>query len=181
MQKIRRWIFPAGLILFSVAFAFVAHIMKFGPVKICRSYVLVYVTAYLARVDMKERIVPNKVLVWLLVFQIICFVPEGLLYPGYFGAFVVSSLFGGLLGMAVLAAGNVIRKGGMGFGDIKYIGIAGFYMGTDGILFVIFLSLLSAAIYCGIMLLMKKLTAKDEVPLMPFLFGGLLATCLLGI
>lgn len=181
MQKIKKWILPVCLLIFTVAFAFVAHLMQFGPVKICRYYVLVYVSAYLAYVDIKERVVPNKVLFWLFVFRIFCFAPEGILYGGYLGSYFLSAVFGGLLGMAVLAAGNLIRRGGMGFGDIKYAGMAGFYMGSNGILFVIFLALLSAAVYCGVMLLMKKLTAKDEIPLMPFLFGGLLVTCLLGI
>lgn len=181
MQTIKKWIFPVLLFLFTAAFAFVAHLMQFGPVKICRYYVLVYASAYLAFVDIRERIVPNKVLVWLFVFRILCFAPEGILYRGYLGSYILSSVFGGLLGMAVLAAGNLIRRGGMGFGDIKYVGVAGFYMGSNGILFVIFLALLSAAVYCGVMLARKKLTAKDEIALMPFLFGGLLVTCLLGI
>lgn len=181
MQKIKKGILPAVLIVFTIAFAFVAYLMQFGPVKIFRYYALVYVTAYLAYIDLKSRIVPNKILLAMMGLRFVCFVPEGLLYPGFAIRFISSAVLGCLLGMGILAVGNILCKKGMGYGDIKYVGTAGFYMGPNGILFVIFLSLFFSAVYCGIMLLTKKLTVKDEIPLMPFLFAGVLLTCLLGI
>ncbi|MCI8489793.1 MAG: prepilin peptidase [Lachnospiraceae bacterium] len=181
MKKIKKGILPGILALFTIAFAFVVYLMKFGPVKIFRYYALVYVTAYLAWIDIEKRIVPNHILLGLVGLRLFCFVPEALLYGGYIGSFISSACLGALLGIIMLSLGNFLGRKGMGFGDIKFVGTAGFYMGPNGVLFVIFFSLLFAALYCGIMLLAKKLTVKDEIPMMPFLFGGLLVTCLLGI
>ncbi len=181
MQKVKKAALFVGFALFAIAFAFVAHWMEFGPVKIFRYYALVCVTAYLAVTDLRHRIVPNQILLGLAGLRLVCFVPEAVLYREHMVNFFWSALLGSLLGMAILGMGNLLCRGGMGFGDIKYVGAAGLYLGPNGILAVLFFSLLFSAVYCGVMLLAKKLGAKDEIPLMPFLFAGLLVTCLLGI
>ena len=107
--------------------------------------------------------------------------PEALLYPGYLGSFLLVSVSGAVLGMVILFISNVICKHGMGMGDIKLFGIIGFYVGVGGILFVMFFALLFAAVYSGILLLRKKLRAKDEIPFVPFIFAGTIVTFLLGI
>ena len=83
--------------------------------------------------------------------------------------------------MLILFVGNLICKKGMGYGDIKLFGVIGYYVGPQTVLGVLFFSLLFAAVYSILLLLMKKIKAKDEIPFVPFIFAGLAAASLLGI
>ncbi len=168
------------LVLFSAGFGYVSWVLKFGPVKILRYYILVYTVYYLACVDLKTRIVPNRILLILLAVRTALFLAEALLYPEYILAFLSSSVSGAVLGMAVLLTGNVLCRKGMGFGDIKLSGVIGYYVGPQAVMFVLFFSLLTAAVYSIVLLLGKKISAKDEIPFVPFVFAGLAVTCLLG-
>lgn len=181
MPNIKHKILLAALLVFTVSFPFVAYVMQFGPVKIVRSYVLVYALYVLSGIDLETKTVPNRILLVLLGVRIILFVPEAVLYPGYLGNFVFASAAGALLSMAVLAAGNLICKHGMGMGDIKLFGVAGCYVGMGGVIVIMFFSLFFAALCSGVLLLRKRLRAKDEIPFVPFIFAGTIVTFLLGI
>lgn len=180
-RNIKRILLAVLLVLVTAAFAFVAYLMEYGPVKIVRYYVLMYTVCYLACVDIKKQIVPNRILLGLLLVRALLLIPELLLYPAYIGGFLLASVLGAVLGMAVLFVGNIICKKGMGLGDIKLFGVIGCYVGPEAVLFVLFFSLFLAAIYSIILLLGKKIGAKDEIPFVPFVFAGLIVTCLLGI
>ncbi len=181
MTKLQKGIITAGLILFSAGFACVSYLLEYGVVKMIRYFLLGYTLAYLAGVDAEKRIVPNKSILILLVLRVVLFVPEALLYPGYLGSFLLSSFAGAACGMAVLLFGNVICRNGMGAGDIKLFGVIGFYLGPDAVLAVMLGALLFAAIYSAGKLAGKKISLKDEIPFVPFVFAGFIAASLLGV
>lgn len=169
------------LALFTVGFGSVAYVLEYGPVKIIRYYILVYGLCYLAWVDLKRQIVPNRVLLILLAVRAVLFLPEILLYPGYFFAFAGSSVLGALIGMAVLFAGYFIGKKGIGMGDIKLFGVTGWYVGPMPVMTMMFLSLCFAAVYSMIKLLLRQIRKEDEIPFVPFVFAGVIAGTLLGV
>ncbi len=169
------------LILFTTGFGYVAYLLEYGPVKIMRYYILAYSLCYLAWMDFKQRIVSNRILLILLAVRAVLFLPEWLLYPGYILDFVLTSLFGALLAMAVLFAGYFIGKKGIGMGDIKLFGVMGWYVGPMPVMAMMFLSLCFAAVYGIIQLLRKKLKKEDEIPFVPFVLAGAVAGALLGV
>ncbi len=175
MTKLQKGIIRAGLILFSAGFAFVSYLLEYGAVKILRYYVLGIMLAYLARVDIEKRIVPNRSILLLLALRMVLFVPEALLYPGYLGSFLLSSFAGAICGMSILFLGNLICRNGMGAGDIKLFGVIGFYV------VVMLGALFFAAIYSAAKLAVRKIRLKDEIPFVPFVFAGFLVTALLGV
>ncbi len=69
----------------------------------------------------------------------------------------------------------------MGAGDIKLFGVIGFYLGPDAVLSVMLGALFLAAVYSAGKLLGKKIHLKDEIPFVPFVFAGFIATALLGV
>lgn len=168
------------LLLFMGGFAYVAHVLSYGPVKILRYYILVCTTCYLAYVDMVKQIVPNRVLLALAAVRAVLFLPEMWLYPDYIGTFLWSSVIGSLSVMAVLFAGYFVCKKGMGLGDIKLFGVIGWYVGPMTAFAMLLLALCIAAVCSVAALLAKRIDRKAEIPFVPFVFAGMVFGALLG-
>ncbi len=117
--------------------------------------------------DLKCRELPD---LWLLLPA--CFYAAAWLF-GYQPAALHSSLFTVFLLSAVLGLIYLIRKDAIGLGDIKLILICALYLGGEcaGML----LRGMTAAFICSMaLLLMRRATAKSELPFVPFLLLGAL-------
>ena len=167
--------------VYTAALLFIAYLLEYGPVKIIRYCILSAAIFYLAYLDIKSRIVPNRILLVLLAIRLFLLIPETVLYPDYLSVFITSSVFGAVAAMLLLIIGNLIAKKGMGYGDIKLFGVIGFYVGMQSVLGILFFSLVFAAVYCIVLLIRKKISARDEIPFVPFVFAGFAAASLLGV
>ena len=67
----------------------------------------------------------------------------------------------------------LFSKGGVGAGDVKLIAIIGFYYGLVGVLSILMVTLVFAAVVSACMLLSKKAKMKSTLPMAPFIFLGL--------
>ena len=74
-----------------------------------------------------------------------------------------------------------LTRGGVGAGDVKLFAVLGFYFGSGPIFTVVFLTIVYAAVYNIVKLVMKKTDLKQEIPFAPFIFLGTLTTMLLGM
>jgi len=112
--------------------------------------------------DYTYSLIPNKVLLFFLPFLIIAriIVP---LEPWW------SPILGGLVGFGLLFLIIILSRGGMGAGDMKYIGVLGIVFGFPNILLVFFLSTLYGAVVNIVLLLLKKVTRKSKVPFGPYI------------
>lgn len=68
----------------------------------------------------------------------------------------------------------LLKKGCLGGGDIKLLGTVGLYLGSPGILYASFLGFLLAAFYGVFLLLSKKKSPGDHIPMGPFLSAGII-------
>ena len=69
-----------------------------------------------------------------------------------------------------------VSRRGLGGGDVKLMSAAGLYLGYDGVLTaLLYGSVLSAAAALAL-IAGKKMTAKDTIPMVPFLYVGILLT-----
>lgn len=168
-------------VLHLAVFLYVAYLLEYGPIKIVRYCALSFTLFYLAGVDIKSRMVPNRILLMLLALRGVLLILEAILYPGYFAGFAFSIVTGAGAVMLVLLAGNIICKRGMGFGDIKLFGVIGAYVGMQTAFGILFFSLAAAALYSIVLLARKKIGAKDEIPFAPFVYFGFVAASLLGV
>jgi Flp pilus assembly protein protease CpaA len=136
----------------------------------------VYAAAYL---DLRTRKVPNKLVLamlaaWLLIMSIYvvadiesaveCLVP---------------SLIGGAAGGGFFLVMYLISGKGIGGGDIKLITVIGLCLTFAKLMPMLFISSLLTALYAGGLLLMKKATMKTAIPMVPFLYAGILAVLFL--
>lgn len=129
---------------------------------------LVGICFYLSWTDMRQRRIPNIVL---LVSGI---------FTGLFGAILwgweqwMEHLF--LTGGILLAFGLIAwhRPALIGMGDVKLLGLLGFALGMRGFVLTMTWACAMAFLVCLILLLLKRIDSRTPIPFAPFLTVGLL-------
>ena len=128
--------------------------------------------AFLAVTDLKIRKVPNKflgilLLLWILfeAFYILTDINKGI-------AFLLSGVFSGVIAGIIFFATYLISKKRLGAGDIKLSVIMGLYLRDDMILGAILYGTVICCLYSLIQVARKKISMKDSVPMVPFLYLG---------
>ena len=132
----------------------------------------------LCQIDRKLHIVPNRVLavmtaVWLTVCAVtVIFTTEAGI------ALVFSGVGGALIAGAVFFLCYLISGRQLGGGDVKLSFVMGLYLTTSRILGAITYGVIVCCIYTVILLILKKISLKDGLPLVPFLYLGVLLVML---
>lgn len=136
--------------------------------------------AALAVADWKKQVIPNFFLLFLL-----------LLWTGAVGIYMIKdtaeglSLFfrsaaGCLTGGAIFLLCYLISGRKLGAGDVKLAFVMGLYLTGQRIIGAFFYGLLLCCIYSMVQMCRKKLGLKDGVPMVPFLYLGVLITLFIG-
>ncbi len=87
----------------------------------------------------------------------------------------IEELGGVLIGVFLLIV-NRITRGAIGIGDALLIIVTGLFLGFEKNITMLLLGLLLAAVWAGILLTLKKVNGKYEIPFVPFLFLSCLVT-----
>lgn len=122
--------------------------------------------------DLKERIIPNKIVLFLLVAGIfITILDKENLYSHIIGFFIV----GGLIFLL-----TIITKG-FGMGDVKYMFAIGLLLGLKIGINSLLLGFVLGGFGSGIMLVMKKVKKTDKIAFGPYLVIGSIIALLYSI
>lgn len=130
--------------------------------------------------DFWEKIVPNMLLlVLVLLFMIITGLQgvanmDRMLYglmPAALGVIFCALSFG---------LGYLFSRGSMGAGDVKLSLVMGLYLTGEYVAGAVLYGCIAAALFSVIQLTRKKLTRKDKIPFVPFLYIGLIIRFLAG-
>lgn len=130
--------------------------------------------------DLWEHIVPNKLLL-LHVLLWVVIVGAGLIRNfdymlGYLAEYIIGFLFCALsFGLCC-----IISRGKLGAGDVKLALLLGMYIPAGYITAAVFYGCVLSAAVLIILLLIKKITSKELIPFVPFLYIGLAIKYLLG-
>lgn len=139
--------------------------MKTGfQLELAAALLLVSLLAVITVSDLKYMVIPDKVLLFFLIFFILVRIIEPL-NPWW------DSVLGALAGFLILYLLAVISRGGMGGGDIKLFFVLGIILGTKKVLLALFIASLAGALY-GLALMVKKGFKKR----IPGPFGPFIAT-----
>lgn len=156
-------------------------VFSYNILKILR-YLILYAALFLtAWIDQGNKRIPNKILKVLLGIRGILIILEWLVFPKLGLAVLISALLGMLFGGGMFLLAHFLTKGGVGMGDVKLLAVIGAYMGSGSIMAVAFLSVAASAFYSIVMLLLKKIKLKEEIPFAPFIFIGTVLTMALGM
>lgn len=158
------------------------HFAKGGTdiLSVAVRYVCLSAACYLlAWIDYYEKRIPNRILVILLVTRIVLLVWDIALNPEYWLDAIKYPVVGLLIGLIVILAGHLVYRQGVGMGDVKLLGVVGFFVGSTQILSVLFNTFLFAAVFGIALLILGKAKLKDSFPFAPFVCAGAMANTVL--
>ena len=124
--------------------------------------------------DLKTQQVPNRIVLLLLaswvleLFLRLLFVQEGI------SLFLLQSGSGCLIAGVVFLTVYILSKKGLGGGDVKFMAAAGLLLGGRAVLPVILIGSVLSSVICLVLILLKKKKKTDTMPLIPFLYLGIL-------
>lgn len=136
-----------------------------------RDIILTHFLFYIAIIDYKLKLIPNKTLLVLLAICVIITVLQ--LISGENAINLLSDcVLGGIIAGGIFFIGNLISRNGMGMGDVKLMAAAGLMIGMNKIMGLIFWSLFTSLIAGLILIAAKKAKIKTAIPLAPFFLAG---------
>ena len=129
---------------------------------------LAFVLVWLAAIDLRERILPNRIVIPATVGVLAA---HALLTPHDVLQYLVAAVAAG----ALFLLPALLRPGALGMGDVKLAVLLGAGLGSD-VVPALTLGLFAAGFYAVVLVFMRGRAAmKTEMPLGPFLaFGAIL-------
>lgn len=152
----------------------------YGPLKVVRYLLLLAILYPIAWEDAREKRIPNRWLLYILLCRGILFTAELFFFPALRMENLKFTLFGGLVSGAVFYAAYVLSRHAIGMGDVKLVAVIGMCLGFGSTYLVMIVSLILSALYGGSLVLRKKKGMKDEIAFGPFLALGTLVVLLIG-
>lgn len=161
-------LYMVGAVLFALLFT----LYGYGPVKIIRHCLLLGGLVPIGYEDYKEKRIPNRWLLALIIIRAILFGVESVLYPAFIWENVKFILFGAAVNGIILFLAYVISRHSIGVGDVKLFIVLGMYLGTGRTYLILLSALIIAACYGVVKVWRKSMTTKDEMAFAPFVAIG---------
>lgn len=150
-----------------------------APFEALRGVAVLAIGFWIAWHDFRTKTIPNRgVLILLSAWAVVTATQLFLETDSAINALrdsLVGFALAGILGLLVY----FISRKGLGGGDVKFMAVAGLYLGFDNTLPAMLVASVLAAAYGGVMILMKKMDKKDALPFSPFLYIGIVLTIFL--
>ena len=151
----------------------VSHVQPFVIIQ----RLLLIVFGYIATVnDVKTKTIKNSLVLAMLAAWIVITVPLLLFDINNSVGILLDAILGFVTSGALFMLVYVLSRKGLGGGDVKFMAVAGLYLGFYGVLPAILVGTMSAALVGIVLLITKKINRKDSIPLAPFLYVGILVT-----
>lgn len=147
-----------------------------GIFEILRTVTATLALFYVAIIDYKFKVIPNKYLLGLLGLTVALLGAEAIFEFGGFRFTIVMSLLGSLVCGTLFMITNLVSRNGLGMGDVKLMYIIGLLVGLDDALGGLIWTFGMSAVYGIVLMIMKKLKMKSRIALGPFFFLGFLGS-----
>lgn len=134
--------------------------------------IFIYSLFLTASIDLKQKKIPNIMVLFILAERIVFFIPEFILYREAFSTVLLSSLVGLVTAGFIMIVCRFISRGGMGAGDVKLFSAIGFMVGLSGVVSILFYSLFLASAVSIFLLVSRKAKFRETIPMAPFIFAG---------
>lgn len=136
---------------------------------------LLLVIGYLIAIkDMRNKNIPNSMILALLVCWLFTIFPQLVVDIEIGLGRLKNAAIGFLIGGGLFLLVYLISKNGLGGGDVKLMAVVGLYLGMNGVLPAMLYGSILAAAFGLVLILLKKISWKDTIPLVPFLYVGIL-------
>lgn len=164
---------PAAAVLYLIL-----HWNRISPAILLLREVLLVLGYFAAVKDAREQTVPNRLVLTMLGAWCMILVPQLFVQPETGLSLLLTGGVGAIFAGAVFLTVYFVSRRGLGGGDVKLMTVFGLYLGLDGVVPAMLYGTLLAAVAGGILILLKKVGPKDAIPLVPFLYLGVVATVL---
>ncbi len=155
---------------------FLACACRFGITLEALFYLtLLYIMLAIALIDYEHRIIPNSLVAAGLAAALLLQAPMLLAYRFTVSDALLSgrtlsdSFYGFLAGGTLMLIVFLVSRGGMGAGDVKLMGMIGFYVGLGGTFLVMLFGFLFGALVGVAGMISGRLSRKDALPFAPYL------------
>jgi prepilin signal peptidase PulO-like enzyme (type II secretory pathway) len=88
------------------------------------------------------------------------------------GRDTIISLLGGVVGLSLFSLAALVRRGGMGAGDVKLAALIGLMVGFPRVLWALALGVLAGGVTSVLLFLFRLRGLKSYIPYAPFLCSG---------
>ncbi len=129
--------------------------------------------------DLKYRKVSNRWCLWGVFAALVMLIMQSMLGKGGL-TFLLDRVLGALFASGFLLLGTLIRRGGIGMGDVKVFFVLGLLLGAERVGIVLFLTLVAALIVAAVGLVSKRISRKHQLPLCTFAYIAMVFMCLIG-
>lgn len=160
-------------ILSAVAYVLISQITGFGLTSM-EGVLLFSLCLCLSVVDYRIRKIPNELLLALIIIKAVLLVID---YKPYG---LIKAIIGFALGIVIFMVPSFLGIN-IGWGDIKYAAVAGFYLGAVSLLQVIIVMALGLGAYTIYLLVSKRGNLKTAAALGPYISLGIIVTMLFPI
>lgn len=143
-------------------------------------YTVLVVMTILCITDYWEKVVPNKILLMLILIGVIVIGIQGVLDMNVVIRMFPSMVLGLVFCAIAFGLTYIVSRGSMGSGDVKLAILLGIFLTGEYVVGTIFYGCLASALFSIVQMARKKLTRKDVLPFVPFLYIGLIITYLVG-
>lgn len=143
-------------------------------------FVMLTAMTFFCMTDYWEQIVPNKMLLLLLLLFLLILGGQGIRDGETLVRLLPSLVLGLLFSMISFGLGYLLGRGSMGAGDVKLAFVLGLYLTGEYVVGAVFYGCMASAVYSLVQMARKKLSRKDTIPFVPFLYLGLIIRYLVG-
>lgn len=168
------WIMLAAYVAIAIPTVIVFSMYEYSGTRIIRYLILFCALGFCSYIDVKKRIIPNSVLLWLLLARTGLLVIEIVAAPDLWKVMALRMLLGAAASFVVLWIAALASKGGIGMGDVKLMMLIGYYVGFESILSCITTPMLLFGIFGLTLVALKKIKLKDSLPFAPFIMSGVM-------
>lgn len=172
-----------AMALSEIAFGAIWHTWREGsisPLILCLLYVMLAAMTVFCVTDYWQRLVPNRLLAVLLMMFVVIMGLWGLWDRDRVLAALPSVLLGFTFCFLCFGLGYFLSRKNMGAGDVKLALVMGLYLTGNYVVAAVMYGCVAAAAFSLVQLARKKLTRKDKIPFVPFLYMGLIIRYLAG-
>jgi len=129
-------------------------------------------TYLLARIDYKEKKIPNIIILALIGIRAVFLLYEILVSIEIWQTALLYPVIGAVIGGGIILIAMILSRSGIGMGDVKMLMVIGLFVGSTEILDTMFYMFLLSAVGGACLLISKKAKMKDSIPMAPFAFAG---------
>lgn len=143
-----------------------------------RGGTLIVLGYFIALEDLQTKTIKNEMLKIMLLCWVCIVAMQILVAPEVGITFFLQGIGGFLICGAVFLAVYLLSHQGLGGGDVKFMAVAGLFLGVSYIFIAMIIGTTLASVVGIVLIITKKMDRKTTMPLAPFLYIGILCAIL---